>query len=278
MKNGNSLLDNLIRYRQRDGSFQHTSTAPCSDLMATEQGFYGLVAALRAQQGKNSLYRMSDCALSVTGGAGTAPAGLPGKHPDVKKTVVTAPGTTFADVSSHANRSAVEALAARGIVSGYSPGVFGPNDTVTRGQFATMVIRALGLPLQTTGAFADVTPDAWYAPFVGSAYTYGITSGRTAANFDPNGLITRQEAAVMVARAAALCGMDTEMEPYEIRNALAQFGDYVTIGGWAQESMALCYRSDILDQSDWNVAPARAVLRCEMAQMLYNLLDRAELL
>ena len=82
----------------------------------------------------------------------------------------------------------------------------------------------------------------------------------------------------MVARAAALCGMDTEMEPYEIRNALAQFGDYVTIGGWAQESMALCYRSDILDQSDWNVAPARAVLRCEMAQMLYNLLDRAELL
>lgn len=278
VKNGNSLLDNLIRYRQSDGSFKHTANGAGSNQMATEQGFYGLAAVLRSEQGKNSLYRMGDCSLNVTGNAGVDSAGLPGKHPDVQKSAITAPGTTFLDVASHANRNAVEELAARGIVSGYSAARFGPNDTMTRAQFAAMVVRALGLPLQTTNVFADVAPDAWYASFVGSAYTYGITGGRTATAFDPNGTITRQEAAVMVARAAELCGMDTEMESYEIRNTLAQFGDYVTISGWARASMAFCYREDLLDQSDLNVEPARAILRCEMAQMLYNLLGKAELL
>ena len=66
----------------------------------------------------------------------------------------------------------------------------------------------------------------------------------------------------MVARAAKLCGMDAELENYEILNALAQFGDYVTVSEWARESMAFCYSADILDQSDLDVEPNRAILRC----------------
>ena len=42
--------------------------------------------------------------------------------------------------------------------------------------------------------------------------------------------------------------------------------------------MAFCYRAGILDQNDLNVEPARAILRCEIAQMLYNLLGGAGLL
>lgn len=82
----------------------------------------------------------------------------------------------------------------------------------------------------------------------------------------------------MVARAATLCGMNTELDSYTIRNTLAQFGDYVMIGAWAQESMAFCYREDILNQNDLDAEPLRPILRCEMAQMLYNLLDSAKLL
>ena len=82
----------------------------------------------------------------------------------------------------------------------------------------------------------------------------------------------------MVARAAEKCGMDTDLEEYEVLNVLAQFGDYVTIGKWAQESMAFCYGEDILDQSDLNVEPHRPILRCEIAQMLYNMLGSAKLL
>lgn len=278
VKNGYSLLDNLMTYRNTDGSFRHTADGRGSNQMAAEQGFYGIVAVMRTMQGANSLYRMSDCKIRVSGDAGTDIIGLPGKHDTVQKSSITAPGITFADISAHNNQPAIEALASRGIVAGYNADTFGPNDTMTRAQFATMVVRALGLPQRKVDVFADVAPDAWYASFVGTAYTYGITSGKTATTFDPNGTITRQEAAVMVARAAKLCGMDTALEAYEIRNVLAQFGDYVTIGTWAQESMAFCYREDILDQSDLNVEPFRPILRCEMAQMLYNLLGSAKLL
>ena len=81
----------------------------------------------------------------------------------------------------------------------------------------------------------------------------------------------------MVARAAKLCGMDTALETYEILNALAQFGDYVTVSEWARESVAFCYSEDILDQSDLDINPTRHILRCEIAQMLYNLLIKANL-
>ena len=278
VKGGNTLLDNLFSYRNTDGSFSHTANGSGNDQMSSEQGFYGVVAAIRAIEGKNSLYRMSDCTIRVSGNAGVDTIGLPGKHADVQKVPVTVPGTTFADITNHANKTAIEELAARGIITGYNATSFGPNDTMTRAQFATIVVRGLGLPSMNTNTFTDVKAGSWYAPYVGTAYSYGIVNGRTATSFDPEGTITRQEAAAMVARAAKLCGMDTELETYEILNVLAQFGDYMSIGEWARESMAFCYGEDILDQSDLNAEPNRAILRCEIAQMLYNMLAKAKLM
>ncbi len=278
IKNGNTLLDNLMTYRKADGSFAHTATGSGSNQMASEQGFYGIVAAMRAAEGQNTLYRMSDCTIRVSGSVGLDTVGLPGKHADVQKVAVTVPGTTFADIKNHKNKTAIEELAARGIITGYNADNFGPNDTMTRAQFATIVVRGLGLPLMTTNNFADVKAGSWYAPFIGSAYTYGIVNGKSAATFDPEGTITRQEAAVMVARAAEKCGMDTALEAYEILNVLAQFGDYVTADDWAREGLAFCYGENIFDQSDLDIEPKRAILRCEIAQMLYNLLGSAKLL
>ena len=278
VKNGNTLLDNLFSYRNADGSFSHTANGSGNDQMSSEQGFYGIVAAMRAIEGKNSLYRMSDCPIRVSGNAGMNTIGLPDKHADVQKVPITVPGTTFSDITNHVNKTAIEELAARGIITGYNATSFGPNDTMTRAQFATIVVRGLGLPLTATNNFTDVKAGSWYASYVGTAYSYGIVNGRTATTFDPEGTITRQEAAAMVARAAKLCGMDTELETYEILNVLAQFGDYMSIGEWAQESMAFCYGEDILDQSDLDIEPKRAILRCEIAQMLYNMLGSAKLL
>ena len=278
VKNGNTLLDNLFSYRNADGSFSHTANGSGNDQMSSEQGFYGIVAAMRAIEGKNSLYRMSDCPIRVSGNAGMNTIGLPDKHADVQKVPVTVPGTTFSDITNHANKTAIEELAARGIITGYNATSFGPNDTMTRAQFATIVVRGLGLPLTATNNFTDVKAGSWYASYVGTAYSYGIVNGKTATTFDPEGTITRQEAAAMVARAAKLCGMDTELETYEILNVLAQFGDYIRIGEWARESMAFCYGEDILDQSDLNAEPNRAILRCEIAQMLYNMLVKAKLM
>ncbi|MCI7472599.1 MAG: S-layer homology domain-containing protein [Clostridiales bacterium] len=281
VKNGNTLLDNLMTYYLPGNGFLHTADGSGSNQMATEQGFYGLVAAQRAAQGKNSLYRMGD-AITVSAGEGLQSGqGLAGKHPDVKAQPITNPGKTFADISgvnAHVNQAAIEALAYRGIINGYDESRFGPDQTMTRAQFAAVVVRALGLPQKPTDNFTDVPSDAWCASVVGAAYTYGIVNGTTATTFNPNGTITRQEAAVMVARAARLCGMDTAMDSAAIRDTLAQFGDYVTTGEWARESLAFCYDAGILDQSELNIQPKAAIKRCEIAQMIFHLLGSADLL
>ena len=221
---------------------------------------------------------MGDTAIRVTGGAGTGTAGLPGRHADVERVPVTAPGADFTDVAGHASQEAVRALAARGILSGRGDDRFDPDATMTRAEFAAAVVGALGLTPKAAEVFADVPAGQWYAPYVGTAQAYGLVSGTGNGQFSPQGTITRQEAAVMVCAAAGLCGLDTGMEDPAVLNVLAQFPDYVSIAPWARPGTAFCYRSGILDQSDLNVEPARAVLRGEIAQMLYNLLDAAGLL
>ena len=57
VKNGNTLLDALMQFQQEDGGFSHLMDGE-TDLLATEQAFYALVAANRIAQGESSLYRM----------------------------------------------------------------------------------------------------------------------------------------------------------------------------------------------------------------------------
>ncbi|MBR3996514.1 MAG: hypothetical protein IKI97_14715, partial [Clostridia bacterium] len=84
--------------------------------------------------------------------------------------------------------------------------------------------------------------------------------------------------AVMVTRAAKLCGMDTEMGTLAVRDSLAQFFDYVKAADWSQSSLAFCYSEKILDDSVMDVKPKEAVTRAEIASMLFNMLSLAKLL
>ncbi|MBR6259746.1 MAG: S-layer homology domain-containing protein [Oscillospiraceae bacterium] len=277
VKNGITVLDNIMSYRSADGGFKHTLDGSGSNQLASEQCFYGLVAAQRLAEGKNSLYRMSD-AISVSAGKTGETPGLPGKHPDVKRVPVTAPDTTFDDIYDHENRQAIEALASRGIINGMGDGNFAPDEKMNRAQFAAITVRALGLSPEVRGVFADVTADKWYAPYIDTASAYGIVNGVGDNKFSPDGTITRQEAATMVARAAKLCGMDTEYNTAAVRDILAQFGDYVKTAEWARAPLAFCYDSGILDDSVLNIEPTVPIKRCEIAQMLFNLLGEANLL
>ena len=60
VKNGNTIVDNILTFRNQDGSFRHSPGSTEGSLMSTEQALYGLTAARRTAQGQNSLYRMSD--------------------------------------------------------------------------------------------------------------------------------------------------------------------------------------------------------------------------
>lgn len=59
VKNGRTLEDRLLDFRLSDGSFAHIIDGG-SDLMATEQAFYALVALRRAENGQPSLYSIDE--------------------------------------------------------------------------------------------------------------------------------------------------------------------------------------------------------------------------
>ncbi len=52
----------------------------------------------------------------------------------------------------------------------------------------------------------------------------------------------------------------------------------MTTSEWAREGLAFCYQEDILDQSALEIRPTAAIKRCEIAQMLFNLLGSVNLL
>lgn len=277
VKSGHTLTENLLSFRQSNGGFYHVlDGSDGNNQMSSEQGFYALVAIDRAANGQNSLYRMSDVAKNTSKPATSVSKG----NVDASVSVpdVTAPGTTFSDIKNHANKAAIEELASRGIINGMGKGTFAPNKTMTRAEFAAIVTRALGLAAKDTKAFTDVPSSKWYAGYIGTANSSGIVNGVGSGKFNPDGTITRQEAAAMVARAAKLCGLDPSMDEAATKDMLAQFGDYRSVASWAKKPMAFCYSVNILDQSDLNIEPTKAILRCEIAQMLYNMLSAAELI
>jgi hypothetical protein len=281
IKDGNTLTDNLLSYYQEGKGFLHTAAGSGSNQMATEQGLYGLVAAYRAQQGENTLYRMDDAVPMIATEEterSTGTEGLPGKNEAVRIPAIREQGKTFSDISGHENQKAIEALAARGIISGKTDMQFIPDATMTRAEFATIIIKTLGLDKETNSKFDDVPSDVWYASYVGAASGYGIINGTSGHTFSPGNTITKQEAAVMIARAAKMCGMDVDSDTTAIRDTLSQFTDYITVSEWARPAMAFCYDEDILSTKDLEILPDTAVSRGEIAEMLYRMLLAAELI
>lgn len=273
MKNERSVADCLLTYRTADGGFRHFADGAVNQ-MATEQCFYALVALQRYFDSKPALYQMTDpLSLSVP-----APAvGLVGKHSDVNPPAVTVFGKTFADITGSPYQTAIEALAARNIINGKTDNLFEPNSTMTRAEFAAIIVRALGLPSKTVDLFTDVARNDWFYHYVGTASVYGIVNGVSDTSFAPNGTITREEAAVMVARAAKLCGMDTAVSPDTARDTLAAFEDYINISDWASNCLAFCYAENLLASDAMEVRPKDAVLRAEIADMLYRMMSRCAL-
>lgn len=272
VKNETTLLDNLLTYRGRDGGFAHTYDDACSNLMATEQALYSLSAVYRAQNNMNALFDMSDCLQIQT------ETPFVNRDKNITKSEIIYQSVTFSDMIGHSAEREVTELARRGILNGTDENLFCPDNTMTRAEFAAVTVRALGIPFCGYESFYDVNESDWFYDYVRTAFDLGIINGVSDTEFNPYGTITREEAAVMLARAAALCGLDTSMEQPAVRDTLAVFTDYVTLSDWAEHSAAVCYKIGILDESDIEIMPKRAAERAEIAKMIYNLLGKAELL
>ena len=274
VKNGSSLLDAMLSYQLPDGSFRHTPEG-AYDIMATHQALLALDALRREEAGMPGIYDLTD-PLTVD----RAGVGLPGKDDRVAVPEKTVNIPAFTDIAGLAEAEAILALAHRGILNGVGEGRFDPKGPFTRAQFCAMAQRALSLPSYAVSAqvFSDVPFGAWYREAVLSAYGFGAVNGVGEGLFAPDRIITRQEAAVLVSRLAAVCGMNTHMNDTAVRNVLSAFGDYRTCADWAKEGLAFCYQNGILDDSALNIDPAAPVTRAEAANLFYALLDAALLL
>ena len=281
VKNGTTVLEALLSFQHPDGGFRHEPDDAAANAMATEQAFYALAAVRRSRSGMCVLWDLRDAAeyRPAIAGAGKTAVGLPEKREQVKPCRVLHPGKTFSDIVGSPAQASVEALAARGILNGRSTDLFGPEGLVTRAEFCAMVVRALGLePVFSAVSFADVSKDDWFCSAVQTAYAYGIINGVSEAAFAPNDSITREQVCVMLTRAARLCGADTAMTPAAVRDALAVYTDYRSIGTWAQEEAAFCAASGIYAPQTAAFEPACAFSRAEMAASLFSLLNFADLL
>jgi len=274
VKNGKTVFDGLMEYYTEEKGFKHTKNDSETNLMATEQAFYALVSLQRISEGKNSLYDMSDVKMAEKTTENTVyeNSGV------VKKKEIINEGRTFADITGCESKAAIEALAQRGIINGKSENHFEPYATMTRAEFAAIAVNALGLTEKGSEPFDDVNENDWYYDVVRIAYNYGIVSGVSETRFNPNGIISREEVSAMAARCAKLCEIDTEVSADRQRDVLSAFTDYNEASKWAWSSLAFCFEGGILDDSVLEIKPKEAVSRAEVAQMIYNLLEKAELL
>jgi hypothetical protein len=175
----------------------------------------------------------------------------------------------FSDVpSSFWGYDAISSLSSKGIVSGYPNGTFLPNANITRAEFASMLAIVLDLNTSgTTGTFTDVTIGDWFYGSVNAAATAGLVSGTGNDLFAPNALITREEMAVMVAKALGT------KAPAVNGTELNAFSDNSTVDSWAVTSMEEAIKAGIINGMTANtLAPLADATRAQAAVMIYKML------
>ncbi|MBS7298525.1 MAG: S-layer homology domain-containing protein [Eubacteriales bacterium] len=101
---------------------------------------------------------------------------------------------------------AIYRLGDLGIVSGYGNGNFGVNNTITRAEFARIIVSALGKNTEAksmgfTSAFFDVAvSSSWCAPYVNYVSSQNIVLGYPDGSFQPNKTISFAECLTIILR------------------------------------------------------------------------------
>ncbi|SDC93330.1 S-layer homology domain-containing protein [Paenibacillus sp. UNCCL117] len=174
-----------------------------------------------------------------------------------------------ADVYAEA-RKAIEVLTARHVIEGVDAERFAPRQAVTRAEFTALLVRSLQLPLPEMAAagFADAEPDKWYTRYIRSAFEAGLIEGDAEGRMNPEAPITREQLAVMAARARSL--MPEQSRSPEA--AYTPYADDAQISGWARSAVYEAQASGLLvgmEQSRF--APLAETTRADAAVFLLRL-------
>lgn len=190
---------------------------------------------------------------------------------------------SFLDIAGHWAQDEVEEMAGKLLVEGVSSQQFEPNRSITRAEFATLLVRSLGLTWKpaANADFSDVTRTDWFAAAVATAADAELINGYPDGSFQPNATITRAEMAAMIVRAIEYVkGAPPQMSisPNQIRTALAGYTDANELD-WAKTYVAITVHEGIIEgMTPTTLVPTGQATRAQAATMLQRWLSNINFL
>lgn len=201
---------------------------------------------------------------------------------------------SFTDITSHPYaRDELDAIYSKGVMNNFDDQSFGANNNVTRGEFAAMVIKALNIPLNYDNSnlhFDDVStvivPGAlWDYRYIETAAREGIIHGISPRIFEPYSQLTREQAAVILARSLEL---KMEVEKDKIDADLSkEFQDYSAVYIYARPAVLAVQDAGLMKGSQVDPQDPKAgfvfqpkdnLLRSDAAIMMTRVMTSKKLL
>ena len=183
------------------------------------------------------------------------------------------PSFRFRDVPAPSNwaHEGIDYCVRHGLMSGFDATTFSPDTVSTRAQIVMILYNLSG---DTTDyskyyvPFTDVKPGTWYYNAVAWGYDKDIVSGMSATTFAPDGLITREQMAVL------LYGYTEKYAPAYLGGAasLNSFPDAASVSNWAYAAMSWAVGNGLIsgiasDGADY-LAPSGGATRAQIAAIM----------
>ena len=179
--------------------------------------------------------------------------------------VVSAPQTVSAatDTSGHWAEASINNWINNGYISGYPDGTFRPNNAISRAEFVTIANKAFGFTSSQGISFSDVKAGYWAYSEIQKGVAAGYVRGDASGTFRPGSAVSRQEAAVMLAR----------LRGYEDDEA-ASYGytDRWAMANWAVGAIGAVSRNGVMSgYPDKTFRPQRDLTRAEAVAALQKI-------
>jgi 5'-nucleotidase / UDP-sugar diphosphatase len=163
-------------------------------------------------------------------------------------------------------------LYSKGIINGVSATDFAPKQTLTRSQFASLIVRSLGLEATETTPFTDINHLRFdIEAEIAAAYEAGIIQGKTETTFEPNTPVKRFEMTLMLKRAYEY----VTGEEYAAESD-SPFTDLAKLPEEGQASVDMAYELGLVVGYGDKFKPAHSATRAEAAKVVSLFLTSVE--
>lgn len=176
---------------------------------------------------------------------------------------------SFTDINGHWAKQAIDYVVGKGYFFGLSNAEFGPNKSITRGQFVTVLGRMLNVNTSIYSAqnFNDVKSSMYYSSYIAWANKMGIVSGVGQGRFAPDKELTREEMAVIMSKF-----LKVSNKSLKAKGNSNGFMDDGKIESWAKEAVKEMAKLGVVNgMGDGKFAPKSPFTRAQVAQVLFNI-------